>query len=136
MAGEAKITRSTTVQGGGLSVGGVQETLLSDSVKTFSKEFPANLTDGRVVFPIDVSEVKAMAIIANKDCTIETNATDASGGETLLLKANKALNWVLGDLAANKFLTIDVTDLYVTTGAESTVLKLIVGQDSTPALTD
>lgn len=133
MAGEAKITRSVNISGGGVSIGGVTESVNVDHVKVFQKALPANLTDGRVTLAVDVSEVSVMAMQANKDTTVKTNST-SSPVDTPNLTANKARHWFVGDDVANKFLSADVTDFYFSTGGEETIVKIIIGQDSTPVL--
>ena len=134
MAQELKVARSTVVNGGGVSVGGVTETVTADHVLTFSKEIPANSTDEHLVGPdITLAICNAMAIVANKDCVVKTNSS-SSPTDTLTLLANKAIHWLTGDPAANKFLTATVTDWYITTGADQTIIKMVFAMDATPNL--
>lgn len=134
MAGESKLNRNISISGGGVTVGGVTEQIEVDNIQTFSKTIPKNLTDAVVQKPeVDFSECKLMAIVASKDCTVKTNST-ISPAETLELKANRPLHWIEGDPTANKFLSVDVTVWYVTTGGEDTLLKIIIGEDGTPGI--
>jgi hypothetical protein len=136
MAQESVITRTVNLNGGGVTIGGVSEKILTDSVETFKKAIPANTTNGRVVKPrVTLDNCKALGIMASKDCTVKTNST-SSPQETLTLKANKMLHWMYGDPDANKFLADDVTDWYVTTGGEDTLLQILNGEDATPVLTE
>ena len=132
MAGEttARISRSVSV--GGVTIGGTQQSVLTDGQVTLSKVVPGNTTDGRFNVTVDVSETKVMAIETSKDCTVETNSA-SSPSDTLALKANIPLIWVVGDAAA-AFLTVDVTALYVTTGTDDTTLKFVAAIDTTPVL--
>lgn len=136
MSGEQQIRRQLTVSGGGISLGGSAEVQSVDVPGPFQKEFPANATNVEVTLPtVNLLTCVEMAIVATKDCTVKINSTSATGTELLELKAGKMLQWFLGDPVSNKFLAVDVTKWYVTTGAEATTLKILVAHDATPSFT-
>jgi hypothetical protein len=87
-------------------------------------------TDTLVNIAIDVSEVEFVRIHSTTAATIETNAIDATGGNTIVLVAGKPYDFVTGDYTP-LLLTLDVTKLYVTNVAD-TVLTVEVLQDATP----
>ena len=64
--------------------------------------------------------------------TLETNAVDATGGNTIVLVANEPYLWWDGSVIVN-LITLDVTTLYITnaSGSEAAV-KIRVLQDATP----
>jgi len=81
-----------------------------------------------VAFPF--ATVKAYFLVATVDCTIETNATDASGGQTINLTANVPLAWITGGAGSNVW-SANVTKFYVTSAATGT-LTLRLLYDPTP----
>lgn len=126
------ITRSQSINGGGLSLGGITQTISANAVEIFDDTISANQTNAQVLTPdVDLTTCTVMAIVADKDCTVKTN-NSTTPDDTLALKANVPLSWMTGDLADNKFLTEDVTIWYVTTGASATKLKILIGSDATP----
>lgn len=134
MAGESRVTRSTQVNGGGVTAGGVSQEVLVDNIQTFKKTIPIG-TNVQLVRPeVTLANVKAMSICATQDSTVKTNSS-SSPQETLTLKANVVMSWLTGDPSANKFLAGDVTDWYVTNAVAMT-LTIIIGEDSTPSLSD
>lgn len=138
MAQETKVSRSVSITGGGVTVGGVSEQVSVDNLATFKKAIPANTVNVQLVKPdVTFANIRAIAIVANKDATVCTNAASTgSPTETLVLKANKMLHWMNGDPDTTKFLSADVANWYVTTGGEETLLTILVAEDATPALTE
>lgn len=92
-------------------------------------------TDFEITVPfIDVSAATMIYINSTQDVTVETNADDATGGNTLTLKANQPYVWWTNAPFTN-VLTEDITtNIFVTnaSGATATV-TLEVHQDATPA---
>lgn len=91
-------------------------------------------TDSHKVVEFAVDEVVELYILSTRDIQIETNATDATGGDTVQIKANLPFIWYDGigyDLA--DVLTNDVTDMYFTlaAGADATV-KIRGMKNATP----
>lgn len=92
---------------------------------------PDSSTDLLVAFVADVSQMKSLFLLSDKDVTIETNSGSAAD-DTIDLKANVPVMWVDGGTLANP-LTTDVTALYITnaSGSAATVnLRMLI--DSTP----
>ena len=107
-------------------------TIEADGETNRNLTVPGTTTDFRTNISIDVSELKALYIHSDVNITIETNATDATGGNTLTLLANKPLVWYVGCGLTNP-LTNDVTDMYITngTGGSATVrIRTLI--DETP----
>ena len=90
--------------------------------KTANSEFNidqplvANATNILVAAVLDVSQMKSLFIVADKDCTIHTNANNGAGGNTIALAANVPVSWFEGCGWANP-LTIDVTAIYLNNGS-------------------
>jgi hypothetical protein len=125
-----KVIRSVIF--GAVQVGGVQETVLADLGVPFSKQIPANTTNGEADIVVTVANVKAAALVADKDCTIKTNSTSAPDN-TFAMKANQPLIWAKDDPIA-LFLTVNLTKLFITTGAAATIVKFVAAVDATPVI--
>lgn len=81
-------------------------------------------TDGQINCPtVDVSELELLYIKSTQDVTLETNAADASGGNTLNLKANEPYVWWSGAPFVNMITADIVTNVFVTnaSGATATI---------------
>lgn len=130
MAGEqnARVTRALV---GGISVGGTVQTIPANSQIAFQETIAINQTNHEIDIAVTLANVQAMALEANQDCSVKTNST-GSPQETISLKANTPLIWVLGDLAAAKFFAGDITKFYVTTGGVATIFKFLAFMDQTP----
>lgn len=126
------ITRSQSVSGFGVNIGGITQTVAVNAGGVFDDTIAANQTNLQIDLPlVDLTTCTVMAVVADKDCTLETNS-GSSPTDTLALKANVPLTWITGDLADNKFLSADVTGWFITTGASTTKLKILIGSDGTP----
>ncbi len=68
---------------------------------------------------------------SDQDCTIETNATDATGGQTITLKAGIPFVWQKNS-GITKPITADVTRFFVTNTTAITRLYCAVLNDATP----
>jgi hypothetical protein len=107
-------------------------TIEADSERNTNVTVPNATTDLRVNIAIDVSELKLLYIHSDQAVTIETNAVDATGGNTLTIAANKPLVWFVGCGMTNP-LTADVTDMYITNaGGTSANVKIRTLIDETP----
>lgn len=91
---------------------------------------PEDSTDKVVAWAVDVSQIKCIVIEASEDMTLETNADDATGGNTLNLLAGEPYIWHATSLFTN-LLTLDVTVLYITNTTAGT-LKIRCKYDATP----
>jgi hypothetical protein len=83
---------------------------------------------------VDVSALVMVYIKSTQDVTIETNADDATGGNTLTLKADEPYIWWTAAPFTN-VLTADIaTNVFVTnaSGAAATVTMEFI-LDTTPA---
>lgn len=138
MAGEQIMSRSQSVTGGGMTVGGGSaQTILVDNINTFQKIVPAGSSNAQFHCPIKVCRVRGLTIKASKACTVKTNdATEPD--ETITLVAGVSRNWFFGDPDGSRFVTIDVTDIFVTptNAGEAPLLQIVNGGDSTPGLED
>lgn len=132
MAGESTGRVSRSFSAGGVTVGGVIQTVTGDMVQTLSKVVPASSTNAEFDIAVDVSTIKGVGIEASHDTTVKTNSTSAPDN-TLALVGGIPLIWTVGDIPAN-FLTVDVTKFYVTTGGSDTTVKFVAVTDSTPVL--
>lgn len=81
-----------------------------------------------IAFPY--ANIKAYWIMATCDCSIDTNATDASGGQTISLTANVPKVYMTAAGMTNVF-SANVTKIYVTAAAAGE-LTMRVLYDPTP----
>ena len=85
----------------------------------------------QLIFPIDVSAVKAFSVLSTQNVTLKTNSS-GSPDNTIALIANKPYTWTASMYDTFK-LTTDVTSIYIanTSGssADVTIMMII---DSTP----
>ena len=79
-------------------------------------------TDGPVNFDLDVSACVSFFLVSDQAITIETNATDATGGNTMVLRANEPYAWHTNSKDSFLF-TEDIAIMYVTnaSGATATI---------------
>lgn len=124
-----QITRTLIAGGQTLTL---TETVTANAERNVDETIANGQTDFQIDFDLDVSACKSFWIESNKDITVETNAVDASGGNTLALKANEVYEWNENSLDAFK-LTEDVTTMYVTNASGATAtLKIRSLVDPTP----
>lgn len=110
----------------------IAKTATAGAVLIDGETITTGTTDQQFSLTIDVSQVKAFWLESDRNVTVETNAIDASGGNTLNLIANEPYIWWSTDLNSFK-LTADVTTMYITntSGATATIYCGVV-YDSTP----
>jgi hypothetical protein len=77
-------------------------------------------TDTLVAFTLDYSQCKCLMMLASQDMTVETNANNAAGGQTISLKANVPLFWQENS-GITCPITTDITALYVTAATAGTL---------------
>lgn len=111
----------TVSEDSGKVVGGITTTISGTSRNYSEKNVAASQTNAQFDVEIDVANAKLISIVSDANCTIKTN-NSSTPDDTLTLVANKPLVWdetQTKDAAAaiEKFLSEDVTTLYVTTGA-------------------
>ena len=89
-------------------------------------------TDVQVNCPIDVSALKSIYMVADKDLTIQTN-DGGSPDNTIALKANVPFVWDASSGYFPNVLTVDVVALFVTNGtADAAALQIRTLSDPTP----
>jgi hypothetical protein len=120
MAGtlEHRVTTSVRTNAGTVSTNAY--TLTGDHEYNYEIEDKSVGTDTQVDMVIDVSTIQSLCIESTTAMTLETNATDATGGDTITLLAGKAVVWntqIETTLGTACPLTLDVTTLYVTNAA-------------------
>lgn len=102
------------------------ETITGDQEINTEVTVPASTTDMEVNIDFAHAALVAVVMKSDKALTVETNADDATGGNTVTLAANKARIWRTGvDPAAAKPFTQDVTKMYLT-NAGSTEASFIM----------
>lgn len=116
---------------GGASVQ-TSETFSSDGSESRTIPVPDSTTDKEVNLAIDVSQLQSIWISSDQVVTLETNAIDATGGNTIVLVAGKPYDWQSDSYFVN-LLTLDVTVLYITnaSGSAATV-RIEFVHDATP----
>lgn len=86
--------------------------LTAGSKLSIDEQIPV-ATDTPLAIALDVSQARSVFILSDRDITIETNATNAAGGNTLALKANIPYVWITNKYHSLVF-TSDITIAYVT----------------------
>lgn len=84
-------------------------------------------TDTPAVLNLDVSRIKSLAVLANKNCTVKTNSS-VSPDDTLSLKANVLVQWHDTSPFLRPFL-LDVTQIFIT-NSDQVRLKLLALVDA------
>lgn len=127
------ITVSRNVTGGGLTVS-QDTTVTGDNTNKFEVTVGTSVTDDLLNISLDVDKIKGYYIHANNTLQIETNAVDATGGNTLNLVANEPLVFMGDTDLYTNLLTLDVTKMYLTnaSGSNTVTLKMVFEQDATP----
>lgn len=97
---------------------------------------PANATT-RLVFELDVSEVKMLAIRSDRAVTIKTNSA-TSPDNTFVLAADQSFLWPLGEGALKDtegdLVVDDIASLHVVNAGAAGTLRLDAFVDPTPAV--
>lgn len=107
-------------------------TVTADGEHNVDVTVNAATTDKQVDIALDVSEIQSLYISSDKDITIETNAVNAAGGNTLTVGADEPMVWYAGCGLTNP-LTADVTVMYITNaGASAATVKIRILEDVTP----
>lgn len=129
MAFTAVVNQSLS-SGGQTVAGSVRRT--ANASQSFATPIADSVTDQLLEITLNVSEIKAIIIVSDQDVTLETNAVDATGGNTLALLANEPYVWYDTSLFTN-LLTLDITKIYLTnaSGSAATV-EIEVVYDPTP----
>lgn len=101
------------------------EVNLDEPVASSQTDYPINVA-------IDVSELKALYLVSDQDCVVETNSGSVPD-DTINLEANVPVVWAKPASGTKPVcpLTVDVTKFYVTNTAALT-LKLRCLVDPTP----
>lgn len=87
--------------------------------------------DHQIIFPIDVSQVRAIHIQSDGALTLQTN-DGTTPDDTLNLVADLPYQWCTADYNA-LLLTVDVVDIFVTNATSAAVsLTILVEYDATP----
>ena len=90
-------------------------------------------TDYQINFDLDVSACTSFYLVSDQDITLETNAVDATGGNTLALIADEPYIWHTSSLDSF-LLDTDVTTTYWTNASGSSATVYCVALfDATPA---
>jgi len=109
--------------------------LTGDAEDSFDLTIGAGLTDVLANVAFVRANVKSLYILSDTNVSLETNATDHSGGDIIALLANDPLEYRAGSYVplSTFFPTADVTKMYFTnlTSGNATV-KIRVLRDSTP----
>lgn len=102
---------------------GSPQTFTGEGEANLDAVIPAESVDAQVAWSVDVSQIQSMILEASADMTLETNAIDATGGNTLNLLAGVPYVWHTGSYFTNVF-ALDITVLYVTSTAGGTLKGL------------
>lgn len=123
------------ISSGAGSVINGSKTYTGDGHQQLEIDLATNETDTLVNFELDVSQIKALMMLADNDLTVETNSA-SSPVDTIALLAGVPYIEVGDDTYFTKLLTTDVTSLILTnaSGTKTVKFKLSVITDSTPGV--
>lgn len=122
---------SHTGTAGGTISGTVANT--ADAEDNRSLSIAAATTDKEVDIDIVHTRLVQAFFLSTQDLTIETNATDAAGGDTITLKANVPVWYSTSGGTSGDPFSADVTKMYITNaGATAAQLDIRILYDSTP----
>lgn len=106
------IKQSVLVPGLGSQTTDQTVTVSGDAEQVFAKDIPAGTTASLTFGSIDYTKVVGLLLNSTGEAlTINTNAANASGGNSFTLSAGKAIEWDNTQSVAN-LLTANVTALY------------------------
>lgn len=102
-------------------VGGNAVAIVGTTIVKSAKHIAQNVTAGVWDVEVDVANALVLSLISDQDCSVQGFA-GGEAGEILTLVANEALVWdttltKAGGAPVEKFLSADVDELKVTTGA-------------------
>lgn len=128
MSFSAVITEKIAV---GDSVVNKTNTLSSGGKVSLDESIANAVTNGAIVFTLDVSQVKAFYLVSDQALTVKTNSS-GSPDNTITLVAGIPYVWYTSKYDSFK-LTVDVTVLYVTNASGSAArMQLEAIYDPTP----
>jgi hypothetical protein len=122
---------------GTITSNNISATYEHDAHAEYDFVVPASTTDQQCQMAFPYANIKVISFSSTGACTIETNATDATGGDTVTLTSTVlAKMWThdgkAGNLAANP-LTANVATAYITNATlVSITVKVRVLYDATP----
>lgn len=131
LSGLISITAKSLFIKSGRTVESQSITLTGSRFIEIDEEIAANQTDKQVAIAFTYADLVYIYLVADQDCTVETNATDATGGQTITLKANKPLVWYKDSGITNP-ISANVTRFYVTNTTAISSLYCAVLNDATP----
>jgi hypothetical protein len=100
-------------------------TVTGDAEQVFSKDIPAGTTTSLTFGSVDFTKVVALLLNSTGEAlTINTNASDATGGNSFTLSAGKAIEWD-NTQSVSSLLTHNVTALYfINAGTKTATAKV------------
>lgn len=109
----------------------IERTATSDAYDQRDVSLTANEASREVDIDFTYASLKGLAIECTGALTIKTNASDATGGQTINVPAG-GMTWLYGDVYTNP-ISANVTRMFLTdaSGAVNAV-KIRVLRDSTP----
>lgn len=107
-------------------------TSTGSGVQAIDDTIDTAITDQLVNVAFALTVLKCFYFLSDQDVTLETNAADHTGGDSIAIQANKPLVWQSGGYLANPF-AFAVTKIYLTNASGSTAnYSCRVLTDATP----
>jgi len=128
------VTLTLGMDGGGVTKA-PSKTYTGSARISIEEDVPDSSTDFSILFTCDVSAVTACYILSTQDITMETNAVDATGGDTIALKANVPYPWC-SDSYDSFLLTTDVLaagSFWTNASGATATVTIEMVLDATPA---
>lgn len=90
----------------------------------YDNQIAASTTDWQIDVNLAIAKIKSIVVVADQNMTIKTNSS-STPAQTWNLIANVPLIWDANSVAASP-VTVNITALFFTTGANATNLKIYV----------
>jgi hypothetical protein len=126
-----EITHTVTLQWQGLAGGGLSASVAKSAGAELNQILAIVAETNDQEFDLDFLYANLVSIymLATQDLTIETNAADATGGNTIALKAGVPFWWAKDSGVANPF-TANVTKIFVSNAGAAAQLDIRILYDS------
>lgn len=121
---------SRSVTAGGETITGVLD-IETDAEVNEDIAYASNPTVTAANLAVDVSACKSLMLKASTACTVRTN-DNSSPDATIVLAANRILEWTNLDGTTNPLGSTDVTDIHITPVSTGGTLQVRIAQDATP----
>jgi hypothetical protein len=127
------LTLVKSLSDGALTVAKTSTLVVKTLTKLDAEEVPVLTSDKKFTTAVDISEVKALSIVASAACTVYVNDLSTGAPDaTIVLSAGVPVLWDVGTGGTNPFGIADITSLYVTnvSDTKAVTISFLAGWDT------